>query len=176
MRLFIATELPSELLEALAETQADLRASIKGRYVSPDSFHVTLAFLSNVESWRVNDIAELLDEACANQAPFAATLAELGFFGRRGKAALWQGFAGKAAFTSLAQRVRENLSREGFDFDGKGFLPHVTLMRGADLSTGTLPMPAVAHGTVDTVSLFQSDLSGERPIYTALHRVLLQSE
>ena len=45
MRLFIAAELPENLLEALAETSARLRDTVKGRYVAPDSFHLTLAFL-----------------------------------------------------------------------------------------------------------------------------------
>ncbi|MBQ9022078.1 MAG: RNA 2',3'-cyclic phosphodiesterase [Eggerthellaceae bacterium] len=173
MRLFIATELPQEMLDALAETQAELRACVSGRYVGADSFHVTLAFLGEVEAWRVNELADILDDACSGHAAFESCLGELGNFGRASKATLWQGFTDKKPFAELAQSVRRELAHAGFDFDDKGFLPHITLMRKLDLSSGVLPMPHVARGTIDTVSLFESDLSGDYPAYTALHRTFL---
>ena len=175
MRLFIATELPQDLLDALAETQAALRGSVRGRSIRQGSFHVTLAFLGNVEAWRVADLANMLDSACAGHAAFETGLGELGHFGRANKATLWQGFTNKAAFTTLAQRIRTGLKQEGFSFDSKGFLPHVTLMRNADLSEGVLPMPYIAYDIIDTVALFESDLSGDMPVYTALHTVRLQA-
>lgn len=42
MRLFVTVELPEGALEALAETSALLRESVRGRFVASDSFHVTL--------------------------------------------------------------------------------------------------------------------------------------
>ena len=175
MRLFIATELPEPMLDALAETSAALRAQVRGRYVGTDSFHVTLAFLGNVENWRVNDIADLLESACAPHDAFETSLGELGNFGRANKATLWQGFTDRSAFAALAKSVRSELARLDFNFDGKGFIPHVTLMRNADLREGVLPMPCVARGTISTVTLFASDLSGDRPVYTPLSRVSLLS-
>ncbi len=172
--MFIAAELPEGLVEALAETQAALRQCVSGRYVGHDLFHVTLAFLGDIDPWRIGDLSRMLDVACSAHAPFDARLGELGYFGRMRKAALWQGFADKAPFAALAESVRARLKREGIPFDNKGFLPHVTLMRNADVSTGELPMPTVAQGTVDTVCLFKSDLSGERPAYEALHRAFLE--
>ena len=50
---------------------------------------------------------------------------------------------------------------------------HVTLMRAADVTSGTLPAPAHAEGRIARVTLFQSDLSGPRPAYTPLHVVEL---
>ena len=46
-------------------------------------------------------------------------------------------------------------------------------MRKADIREGLLPMPTVARGTIDTVTLFKSDLSGPHPVYEPLHRVTL---
>lgn len=175
MRLFIAAELPEELLEALAETSADLRAGVHGRYVGPDLFHVTLAFLGEVEGSREPVIEAALEEACAGHEPFRARLTELGYFGRRSEATLWQGFdsAGQAGFAALAKDVRAALEARGFAFDGKPFRAHVTLMRQADVTHGTLPMATTAAGIVDTVTLFKSDLSGKRPVYTPLSTVEL---
>ena len=176
MRLFIAAELPKELLETLAETSADLRECIRGRYVGPDLFHVTLAFLGEVEGSRVPAVEAALEEACAGHEPFRGRLAELGYFGRRNDATLWQGFdaAGQAGFAALVKDVRAALEARGFAFDTKPFRAHVTLMRQADLSRGTLPMTTTAAGTVDTVTLFKSDLSGKHPIYTSLASVSLE--
>ena len=175
MRLFVAAELPEELVDALAETSAALREQVRGRYVAPDSFHVTLAFLGEVEGGRVGEIARAIDAACALCLPFLAELGELGSFGKGRKAMLWQGFAPACAedFRGLATRVRSELSLRGFDFDGKKFVAHVTLMRAADLQGGTLPAPVRAAGTIEHVALFRSDLSGDRPVYDPLHLVQL---
>lgn len=173
MRLFVAAELPDELLDALAETSAMLRSSVQGRYVAPASFHVTLAFLGEVDSARVPRLMDAIDESCLGYAPFDVTLGEFGSFGRRSKATLWQGLTDDGNLPELAKSVRDCLQFEGFDFDTKGFLPHVTLMRSADLTAGVLPAPVHASARIDTVTLFRSDLSGECPVYEALHRVRL---
>lgn len=169
MRLFIAAELPSSVTDALAETSAALRGGVRGRYVSPDSFHVTLAFLGEVEGRRVQDACAALDRGCVGFEPFTVSLGDLGCFGKRSKATLWQGFREAGALPELARSVRGELSAEGFAFDGKSFLPHITLMRAADLTVGGLPMPTMAQGMVSCVALFRSDLSGSRPVYEPLH-------
>ncbi len=174
MRLFVAAELSEELLEALAQTSASLRDTVRGRFVGPDLFHVTLAFLGEVPGSQVDNVAELVREACADASAFQTTLGGLGSFGRSSSAVLWQGFcAGDDEWHSLAMRVRTVLGAGGFSFDEKGFLPHVTLMRRADIARGRLPMPCVETGVVDTVTLWSSDLSGLRPRYEALSRVRL---
>jgi 2'-5' RNA ligase len=174
VRLFIAAELPVEVREALAETSASLRDAVRGRYVGSDLFHVTLAFLGEVPSARIGEIEALLAEATRGHAPFEVTLGPLGSFGRARRAVLWQGFErGRDGLDALAADVRASLAEAGFAFDGKGFLPHVTLMREANLTGGSLPVPVVESGTLDTVTLFSSDLSGPRPRYEALARVAL---
>ena len=174
MRLFVAAELPQQVIEALSETSASLRDAVRGRYVGSDLFHVTLAFLGEVPASRVGEVEGLLRMACASHRPFTATLGPLGSFGRSRRAVLWQGFdRGRDEFDSLAADVRRRLADGGFTFDTKGFLPHVTLMRDANVSAGVLPVPVVDTGTIDTVTLFSSDLSGPRPRYEACARVEL---
>ncbi|MBR1828875.1 MAG: RNA 2',3'-cyclic phosphodiesterase [Atopobiaceae bacterium] len=173
MRLFVALELPEELLDALSETSAALRDSVRGRYVAPDRFHVTLAFLGEVAGTRVGSASSAVAQACAGHGPLPVALGELGSFGRRNSAVLWQGVEGGELLDALARDVRASLKDAGFSLDDKSFLPHVTLMRAADLTKGALPMPALARGVVDTVTLFSSDLSGAHPVYTPLERFFL---
>ncbi len=173
MRLFVAADLPDSVLDALVETQAALRECVAGRYVAPDSLHVTLAFLGSVEASRIPVLADALEEACAGLTPFDVTTAGLGSFGRRAQTTLWQGFTASDEFVHLAKCVRRELADRGFSFDSKTFLPHVTLMRKADIRSGVLPMPSIASGTISTVTLFKSDLSGPFPVYEPLHRTEL---
>lgn len=173
MRLFVAAELPENLVDALADTSAQLRGSVKGRYVAPDSFHVTLAFLGEVPGGRVDAAAQALDVGCSGFAAFEVALGPLGSFGKRSAATLWQGFAETGELANLADSVRKELRANAFDFDGKSFKAHITLMRKADLASGELPMPAIGRGAIERVTLFRSDLSGSRPVYEPLHTVEL---
>ena len=173
MRLFIAAELSESLIEELSETSALLRGCVRGRYVAPDRFHVTLAFLGETDAARVGELAALLDDACAGRGPVQARLGALGSFGRRKSATLWQAIESDGALEELASDVRARLRHAGFSFDDKGFLAHMTLMRSADLTAGVLPIPHVASGEIDAVTLFKSDLSGPHPVYTPLHTCLL---
>lgn len=173
MRLFIAAELPENMLEALAETSARLRDTVKGRYVAPDSFHVTLAFLGEVAVERIDVAADALEAGCQGFEEFEVALGPLGSFGKRSAATLWQGFAEQGNVCDLANSVRAELRNVAFAFDEKAFKAHITLMRKADLTRGELPMPACARGMIEHVTLFKSDLSGSRPIYEPLHTVTL---
>lgn len=175
MRLFVAAEIPEGCCDALCETSALLRSSVRGRYVGSDLFHVTLAFLGEVSAARVDDVARLMREGCEGIAPFRTTLGALGTFGRSSSATLWQGFCeGRDEWEALAQGVRTALREDDFVIDEKGFIPHVTLMRRADVGRGLLPMPCVDGGEVREVTLYSSDLSGDRPHYEALEHVELR--
>ena len=176
MRVFIAAELPFELTNALSHTSALLRDTVKGRYVGPDLFHVTLAFLGEVPGALVDDAVTPVRRACASLSPFYTTLGSLGTFGRSSSVVLWQGFAsGGDHWARLADSVRAELRESGLAFDEKGFIPHVTLMRRANVQQGLLPMPAIERGTIDAVTVFSSDLTGARPRYEAIERVWLGS-
>lgn len=173
MRLFIAAELPEGVLEALAETSASLRGCVRGRYVSPDSFHITLAFLGDVEGSRVDVVVDALEKGCSGFDSFDIALGDLGSFGKRSKATLWQGLKDAGSLPALAQSVRASLSAADIAFDGKAFRAHITLMRAADLTHGSLPAPAIVQDAIEHVTLFRSDLSGSRPVYDPLYSIRL---
>ena len=163
------------MAEALSETSALLRSCVHGRYVAPDSFHVTLAFLGERAGSEVTELESVLGEACESCAAFNTALGALGTFGRANRATLWQGFSsGNEQWASVVSEVQRGLSTVGYTPEHKRFVPHVTLMRRADISHVALPMPCVERGRIDTVTLFLSDLSGSRPRYEALARIGLR--
>ena len=173
MRLFIAAE-PHGAEEALAETLAMLRDNVRGRFVAPDSLHVTLAFLGEVPAARVDDAADALARACSTMSgPFDVQLGELGSFGKPSRATLWQGVRDHGELADLAIAVRSELDAAGFDFDKKKFRAHITLMRNADLSSGFLPAAFGTDARIESAILFRSDLSGPRPVYEPLFEASL---
>ena len=173
MRLFIAAELPDQIMEALAETQAALRATVSGRYAPPDTLHVTLAFLGEVDGGRIDAAIAALDQGSAHHAAFECEIGQLGSFGRKESATLWQGFRDEEPFADLAADIRDELSAVGIEYDDKPFRAHITLMRRADLSQGVLPQPAPSRGLVERLALFSSKLTQDGPIYTPVHTVEL---
>ncbi len=169
MRLFIAAELPPQILEALSETSASLRDAVKGRFVGPDLFHVTLAFLGERPASEVPAICDLMRVACVEQPAFKTSLGDLGTFGRASSAVLWQGFSeGRKSWDALAQSVWGQLSVLGYAPEHSRFVPHVTLARRANIQGLHIPMPHVDRGIIDSVALFSSDLSGPRLVYEPL--------
>ncbi|MBR6459707.1 MAG: RNA 2',3'-cyclic phosphodiesterase [Actinomycetaceae bacterium] len=174
MRIFIAAQLPTAINEALAQTSAMLRESVRGKYVPPDSFHLTLAFLGEIPGSRLPALHAAVEEAYAGATACECTLGDLGMFGRRNSATVWQGVEGDCV-TKLAKSLRASLDTYGFDYDETKFLPHVTLMRRADLDYPftSLPSPELASGTIDTVVIYQSELDSERAHYTPLYEVYL---
>ena len=176
MRLFIATK-PYGAEEALAETIAALRDCVRGRFVSPDSLHVTLAFLGEVPVARIDDAADALACACQCMAgPFDVQLGELGSFGKPSRATLWQGLRDNGELAALAGAVRNELDTRGLPFDTKRFRAHITLMRNADLTRGTLPAACMACAHIESAVLFRSDLSGPHPAYEPVSIVQLGGE
>ena len=174
MRLFIAADLPPEVMESLAATQSELRSTVRGRYCAPDSFHVTLAFLGETPAACIPTTIDAMERACARHSAIEAHLGQLGHFGKAHDATLWQGFTEPAPFENLARDVRRELTAAGLAFDTKPPKAHVTLMRRADLSCGIVPMPAPGSGRVDAVTLYQSELSPSGPRYTPLHTTVLR--
>lgn len=162
------------MTEALAQTSAMLRESVRGKYVPPDSFHLTLAFLGEIPGSRLPALHAAVEEACHGARTCDCTLGDLGMFGRRNSATVWQGVEGECV-TALAKSLRASLNTYGFDYDDTKFLPHVTLMRRANLDYPftLLPSPETASGTIDTVIIYQSELDSERAHYTPLYDVAL---
>ena len=173
MRLFIAVELPEVMMDALAETQAMLRNAICGRSTAPNSLHVTLAFLGEVPQSRIAEISRALENACLRSNAFHARLGDLGSFDERDNAIVWQGFSNPTPFTDLAQNVRRELDAIGIGYDRRPMTAHVTLMRRANLTSDSLPMPTRAESIISTVTLFSSELTPRGPIYMPVHTVEL---
>ncbi|MFL6256134.1 MAG: RNA 2',3'-cyclic phosphodiesterase [Pyrinomonadaceae bacterium] len=134
LRLFFAVELPGEIREAAAAHAARLRhefPAARASWTRPESLHLTLKFLGEVEAIRLDALQHAAVTAAAALAPFALTIEGAGTFPPRGTPrVLWLGVGGDSAQLS---RLQFRLDREGvyvgFPRESKPFRPHLTLAR-----------------------------------------------
>ena len=174
MRTFIALEPPQGFVDDVAALSRQLSAHVSGRFLPRSTYHVTLAFLGEVDERGLECAVGALEEACRGCGPVPLRGVELGSFGRARDATLWLGLAPDPELLGLADRTRAELRARGVDFDAKPFKAHLTIARRADLSGGRLPMPQLpAPAQAGEVVLFKSTLQRSGAVYKPLHTVEL---
>lgn len=174
MRAFIALELPELFEDEVAALARQLRDAVDGRFMRRETYHVTLAFLGEIDEAGAREALAALDEACGAAAPVPLVADGLGTFGRPHDATLWLGLRAGDGLASLARAVRSALDARGIAYDRKAFRAHITLARRARLPKGELPaLVFPAPATVARVTLFKSELAPEGATYKPLYTVEL---
>lgn len=175
MRAFIALELPYEFEDELAGCTRQLASVVSGRFMKRSTYHVTLAFLGDIDEGEARSAMDALDAACADMGPAPLSAEGLGTFGRPRDATLWLGLARSTQLMDLASRVRTELENRGIAFDAKPFLPHITLARRAHIPAGALPdLPFPLPAEATDVTLFKSILDQSGATYKPLYTVELR--
>lgn len=170
MRLFIALEIPPVLRDDMAIMSRQLRERIQGRFIPPENYHITLAFIGETLEMSIPLAIDAIDEATKNLDGILLKPDQLGKFGRSEDATLWLGFTENPELSALAAHIRESLYDYGIVYDHKPFRAHATIARRAKLPKGALPpfsFPAPARAW--RVTLFKSTLSSEGASYEALY-------
>jgi 2'-5' RNA ligase len=183
IRLFIAIELPNDVLSALNDVQHSLRpepALSRLRWVRPEGIHLTLKFLGETPAERQPAIEAAITRAVAGIGPFELHLGKLGRFGSsQSPRVVWIDVDGE---TELLARLQSRVDREiaplGYPSENRAFAPHLTLARVpperarevsaplADAIARTTVPPATMRAT--EVSLMKSDLQRGGAVYTQL--------
>jgi 2'-5' RNA ligase len=187
-RLFVALELPPPVLEALASVQAALKAQgLEGlRWVRPQGIHLTLKFLGETPTSRLDELMRALEEATAGTGPLRLALSGLGTFGgRRGPRVLWVGLEGDLQrLAGLQRRVEEAMARLRFPREQRPFSPHLTLARvpeqdsarvaaSLERATREVKVPPITM-SLSEVSLMRSHLQPSGAIYERVASFPLQ--
>ena len=134
VRAFIAVPLPGSLLERLAAVQRRLEARIPPgsvRWVQSKGIHLTLKFLGDTSTEKLPEIERVLETVARHAPACAFTVGELGCFPNpRRPRVVWVGVqepTGRLA--ALQDAVEEVLAPFGYEPEGRGFTPHLTLGR-----------------------------------------------
>ncbi len=164
----------AELTAAVAPLKAD-RPDL--RWTSAQTWHLTLAFLGEVDEALVPDLAARLARAAGRHRAQQVAFCGAGAFPRPAKAqVLWVGLrADDAALRALAASVAAAARRAGAPppDEGRRFRPHVTLARcrgPADIRplVDSLAGFAGSAWTADKIRLVRSQLGQGPPKYSEL--------
>jgi 2'-5' RNA ligase len=190
LRLFIALELPHDVLAALQAMQDRLRGRAPRetiRWTRPEGIHLTLKFLGETPAAKQPAITAAMQQAAAGYAPLHLHAAGLGCFPNTTRPrVVWIGLGGDlAALTALAEAMEAATETLGFAREGRAFSPHLTLGRvrqeagSADVKAlGRLieatHVGEIACWTAESVSLMRSDLRPDGARYTCLAQAPLK--
>ena len=175
VRLFVAVKLPGSEADKLENFLSELRPLAKIKWVRREQFHITLKFIGEIESFRLEDVRAALE----NIKTFEAFNIELDYIGAfpnlNAPRVLWlSGDRGASELAKIARLVNDVLYDEAeIDRDDKKFKAHLTLAR---LKESRLPEELVRRlGSVPKLSwscgelvLMKSVLTPKGPIYTQL--------
>lgn len=131
-RLFVAVVPPAfvrEAWDAFLEPRREAGAEL--RWVVPESWHVTCAFMARVADRAADDLEEALAAVAARTEPFMITVDGGGAFPTLDAAkVVWLGVTdGAQELGELAVRCRNAAISCGIEVDGGRFRPHVTIAR-----------------------------------------------
>lgn len=134
MRLFVALVPPESALDALETACAPFKAARKDlRWVRRDAWHITLAFLGEVDEIPLTRLVPRLERAARRHSAFSLSFEGAGAFpSARRASVLWGGLAGdRKTLGDLAATVSAAARRAGAlpPDQGRKFRPHLTLAR-----------------------------------------------
>jgi len=175
--------LPTHVQDEIERAQHELRAGLPGRgirWARRVQFHLTLRFLGEVESRRVDELAAALSLACRGFGALPLRARGIGAFPDfRRPRVIWAGVDDAGGRLHLLQQAVETAAA-GFTTERPDatFTAHVTMGRCrtitrsqiAWLATRTADMEHRSFGawTADTVDLVRSEPEPDGPRYTTL--------
>ncbi len=184
LRTFIAFHLPGPVREHIRDIQDRLRpCGFRMRWVRPESVHLTLKFLGDIDPAAVEPITGALSEAVAGVPPVRLSLGGIGVFPtvRRARV-LWVGLRGDThPLIQIQKRIDTVMEGCGFPRETRPFKAHLTLGRAkgvldprrlAEIIEDFADMEAEPF-TADEVILYRSELKPDGAVYTRLSAAVL---
>lgn len=125
-RVFLALWLPTDLAEVLSRTARTLTRTCGGRPTRAATLHLTLVFVGDVTSERVDLLRRVVPSLQGTA--FRLTLDRVGLWRHNGIA--WAGPSTvPEPLAALRHAAEEALDHAGIPYDRRPFKPHVTLAR-----------------------------------------------
>lgn len=131
MRLFVAVNLPEGEKARLYDAAAPLReADFPVNWVEPEAIHLTLKFLGEVATDRVDRVVESLATVAAKSKPFDLELGGFGAFSSlRRPRVIWAGAYASPELRCLKHDLEWEFASLGYEREARSFHPHLTLGR-----------------------------------------------
>ncbi|HEY7223128.1 MAG TPA: RNA 2',3'-cyclic phosphodiesterase [Micromonosporaceae bacterium] len=186
-RLFIAIDLSPEAVADLAAVVDRLRVSLANgpghstRLTRRENWHITVAFLGDVASDRIDAASAVMDAVAAAALPLHLLVAGGGRFGGWRDPILWAGIGGEVdGLRRLARALQRAAHRARLPVDDRPPRPHLTIARprvrvpAQDVAADVATLQAYAgpQWTATALHLMLSEIeqtpTGPAPTYTPL--------
>lgn len=173
-RLFIAINIPEAIKSSIAAAQSILREAVPGKAISwtkPEQFHLTLKFLGNVQTPKVELLVETMRVACSSFPHLRLRAENLGAFPNlRRPRVLWVGLTDAGGdLPGLQSAIEQASAKFTGDKPEERFSGHVTLGRAKHLDRADLQALSDARSRIGekffgewsaaTVEVMRSQLS-----------------
>lgn len=188
MRVFIAIDIDEQIRKGLNHLQDELRGKADVRrgdvkWVNPEAIHLTLKFLGEIRDEQAVEVCNITRDVASRHRSFDMDVETVGCFGGRSARVLWIG-AGQNCeeLLKLQEDLERQLESTGWPRGTRKFSAHLTLCRirnakaGFKLAQMVREYEGAQLGSmpVDSVSVYQSELTPKGPIYTSLGHYALQ--
>ena len=180
IRTFLALELPQtvrEKLSAHAELISGHDKLQHVRWLPKENYHLTLAFLGNVEYVLINSLQLKLEQNLSfiKTVPFRfSEIAPFPFYGTPKIAAAI--LDNSEELMQLQYNIAKCVRAFGISLEDRRFIPHVTLGRLKSRSRKALtfrPQQIILGGVSEKVVIFKSELEPKGAVYTSLEEISL---
>ena len=185
LRLFIAIELPSNIIDGLRNVQEELKdKSNKPSWAKPENIHLTLKFLGDIETNKIDSMVNILEGIAGKSFSFEISVKGVGTFPAAGTPrVIWVGIEENKDMLQLYNNIEEGLAALGFEKERRDFKPHLTIGRikflndRAGLRRGLEKVAGLnlARFAVAGFALFKSTLTPEGAIHTRVKEYTLQT-
>ena len=181
IRIFIALELPPSLRQKLSRQVKLLSGQGKRqhiRWLPPGNYHLTLVFLGDVDSASLSGLQFELERRLESMKAVPCkitTITPFPFSRPKIAAALLEC---TAELRQLQTDVANCARSCGISSERRRFVPHVTLGRLKPYAGKSVDLQAhniLLAGVADAVTLFQSELTSDGAIHTALVEIPLRT-
>ncbi len=179
-RTFIAVEIGKSIADQAVRLQEALtKSGAEVRWVVPESMHVTLLFLGEVDDRDLHSICKAVKDVAATEPPFTLEVSGIGAFpNTRRPKIIWAGIREGA---DALQRIYAGLEARMLDLgfyrkEERGYTPHITLGRvKGEADSSTLAPELAKRATwsggrvqIEKVNVFSSELERSGPIYNVI--------
>jgi 2'-5' RNA ligase len=188
MRVFIAIDINEQIRSSISALQGELKEAAdidrgQVKWVHPSNIHLTLKFLGEVRDQQLIDVCKIVEAVATKYNKFNLSIDSLGHFGGRSARVSWIGVGqGKEHLLKLQKELEEEGEKGGWPKEERAFTGHLTVCRIKNTRAGQRIAEASANykdfnaGSVlvDSVKVYQSQLTPKGPIYSVLGSYSLQ--
>ncbi len=186
MRLFIALDISEDVRREINSLIKRLKTHDTNiRWVRPENIHITIKFLGEVSTERVEGIKRAMSKVASGHQAFELIVRGTGVFPDFTRPrVLWVGIEREALLEEIHREINEELAHLGFEPEDRAFRPHLTIGR-VKSTRGLKPLLKDLRGYMDrefgkiTVSemvLVKSTLKPEGAEYETIFNAPMNKE